>query len=172
VEEYYLIAKIISLYGNKGSVKIASYSDFPDRFFKLDKVFIDFFGAKKVFTVESVEQENDSFILKFKNFDTKADSEVLIGKEIYVDSLNLVELPADTFFIHDLIGTEVFMNGNSIGKITDVITLPSNDVYVINNNNGEELLIPALKSVLKSFDAEKKIMILNPDSVVFDDDEN
>lgn len=89
-----------------------------------------------------------------------------------MDSLNLVELPADTFFIHDLIGTEVFMNGNSIGKITDVITLPSNDVYVINNNNGEELLIPALKSVLKSFDAEKKIMILNPDSVVFDDDEN
>jgi len=64
------------------------------------------------------------------------------------------------------------MNGNSIGKITDVITLPSNDAYVINNNNGEELLIPALKSVLKSFDAEKKIMILNPDSVVFDDDEN
>jgi len=80
--EYYLIARITSAYDRKGFVKIRSYSDFPERFFRLKKVYIDFFGNKKEFNIEKVKQVKDEVKLKFKNFDNEEDVEVLIGKDI------------------------------------------------------------------------------------------
>jgi 16S rRNA processing protein RimM len=172
VEEYYLIAKIISLYGSCGAVKIISHSDFPERFFKLKKVYIDFFGSMKEFSVESVEQDKENFFLKFKNFDSKSDSEILIGKELFVKEADLVKIPDDMFYVHDLIGSDVFADNLFIGKLVDVLSLKANDVYVINKEDGEELLLPALKSVIKNFDAKNKILVLNQDSILFEDDED
>lgn len=59
-----------------------------------------------------------------------------------------------------------------IGKLVDVLILEANDVYVINKEDGEELLVPALKSVVRSFDAKNKIMVLNQKSILFEDDED
>lgn len=172
MEEFYLIAKISSLYGSVGMVRITSLSDFPDRFFKLKKVYIDFFGSMKEFSVEYVEKDKEKFILKFKNFDSKSDSEPLIGKELFVKETDLVKIPEDMFYIHDLIGSDVFADDILIGKLVDVLILEANDVYVINKEDGEELLVPALKSVVRSFDAKNKIMVLNQKSILFEDDED
>ena len=172
MDDYFLIAEIISLYGNNGTVKIASHSDFPERFFELKKVYIDFFGSMKELFVESVERDRDKFFLKFKNFNSKGDSEILIGKNLFIKEADLVRLPEDTFFIHDLIGSDVFADSSFIGELVDVLTLQANDVYVIKKQDGEELLLPALKSIIKSFDAKNKIMILNPNSILFEDDED
>ena len=52
--EYFLVAKIVSAEGDKGFLKITSFSDDPDRFKNLKKVYIDFWGEKKVFSLQSV----------------------------------------------------------------------------------------------------------------------
>lgn len=170
MDDFYLIAKITSLAGDNGWVKIFSYSDFPERFFNLKKVYIDFFGEKKEFTVEDAERKKGSIFLKFLRFDTADVSEILVGKEIYVDSGNIVELPENTYFIHDLIGSEVFRNGMLFGVIEDVLSLPANDVYKIRKTNGKEILLPALKELIEDFDPGKKELILKPGENFYDDE--
>jgi 16S rRNA processing protein RimM len=185
VNEFFLIARIISVYekprivqgksalksGKEGFVKIFSYSDFPERFFDLNRVYIKFFDEMKEFWVERVEKINDFILLKFKNFDTNSDASSLVGKEIFVDNENLVKLPDNYFFVHDLIGSEVFRNNKFFGKIKDVLSYPANDVYVI-DNNGEEILIPAVSDYLESFDPDKKILILTPGDELYENDED
>lgn len=184
MNEYFLIAKIVSVYekprgkqgkadfksDGEGFVKIFSYSDFPDRFFNLKQVYIEFFDEKKEFYIERVEKTKDFFLLKFKNFNTDSDARVLVGKEIFVDNENLVKLPENYFFVHDLIESSVYRNNMYFGKLKDVLSYPANDVYVI-DNNGVEILIPAVPDYVESFDPEKKILILKPGEEMYDDED-
>jgi 16S rRNA processing protein RimM len=185
VNEYFLIAKIVSVYekplvvqgkpvhglDGEGFVKIFSYSDFPERFYDLKRVYLEFFDEKKEFYVERVEKIKDFFVLKFKNFNTFNDANVLVGKEIFVDNENLVKLPENYFFVHDLIGSDVLRNNEFFGIIKDVLSYPANDVYVI-ECRGNEVLIPAVPDFLESFDPEKKILVLKPGGELYQDDED
>jgi 16S rRNA processing protein RimM len=170
VKDYYLIAKIISVYGKEGYVKIHSFSDFPDRFSGLKKVYIDFFGDKKSFIVENTLKIKDSIFLKFLNFNSAEDADILTGKEIFVDEQDVIKLPEDTFFIHDLIGSEVIEDRKNLGRIKDVLLYPANDVYVVETPEGKEILIPALKALIESFDPVKKIMVLKAGTSLYDED--
>jgi 16S rRNA processing protein RimM len=160
VKDYFLIAKINALFGRDGFIKIEPYSDFPERFFKLGKVFIDFWGNKKMFYVEKVKQTGVSFVLKFKNFNDDRDAGVLIGRRLFVDSEDVVKLPANNYFIHDLIGSKVIQGGEEIGEIADVLTAPANDVIVIKKNKNKEILIPLVLEFIERFDPEKKMLVL------------
>ena len=168
--EFFLIAKIQSAVGKEGFVRIFSYSDFPGRFFDLHKVYIEFFNEKKIFYVEKVKKKKDFFILKFENFNSDRDVEILIGKDIFVDENSLINLPADQYFIHDLIGSLVFKNNVLIGKIIEVFKYPANDVYVV-DAGGKEILIPAVKEFIDKFEPSEKKLILLPDANI-DYDEN
>ena len=161
--EFFLIAKIQSAFKNEGFVRILNYSDFPERFFNLKKVYIDFSGIKKDFYVEEVIKKKDFFTLKFKNFDNDNDVEVLVGRDIFVNEKDLIKLPADQYFIHDLIGSSVFRNKILVGKIVDVLLLPANDVYVV-DADGKEILIPALKEFIEKFIPSEKKLILVPEA--------
>jgi 16S rRNA processing protein RimM len=172
VSDFYLIATVTSVSGKKGAVKIISHSDYPERFFYLSKVFIDFFGEKKLFFVEKVKQQKDLFTLKFRNFNSEHDSAILVGKKIFVDEENLVRLPDNHFFIHDLIGSRVIKDDKEFGIIRDVLQYPANDVYVIEDSSGKEILLPAILGFIESYDKVKKILKLKPGEDLYEDDES
>jgi 16S rRNA processing protein RimM len=169
VNQFLLIAKVVSLYGKDGSVRIASYSDFPGRFYSLKKVYFDFFGEKKEFIVEQVQKKKNYFLLKLKNFNSDKDSEILLNKEIYIDEKDKVKLPKDYFFIHDILGTTAYQKNKVLGKIVDVLSLPANDVFVIKENENE-ILFPAVKKYIEKFDVKEKVLIIKDDLDLNDED--
>jgi len=171
VNEYYLIAKIISS-STEGFVNITLFTDFPEHLFELHKVYIDFFNVKKEFKIDKVEGAGDRYQLKFENFNTASDTEILLGKEVYIEEKDLIKLPENKFFIHDIIGSIVLRNNVEIGKVTDVLSLPANDVYVVTNNSSNEILIPAVTDYIDSFDPGKKILKLKPGEDLYDTDED
>jgi 16S rRNA processing protein RimM len=172
VSEFFLIATIDSVFGKDGFVKIISHSDFPDRFYRLEQVYIDFWGEKKEFFVEKVLKRKKYLTLKFKNFDDERDAGVLVGKDVFVDEKNVIKLPEGTFFVHDLLGSRVYRNNREFGTLKDVLRFPANDVYVIENMYGEEILIPAVRDYIESFNSENKILIIKPGAQIYEDDEN
>lgn len=172
MSDFFLIAKIISVYGKDGFVRITSYSDFPDRFYRLDKVYIDFFNDKKEFIVEKILVQKNNIVLKFKNFDNDKDVQILIGKDVFVDEKKVIKLPEGSYFVHDLLGCKVYRNNKEYGILKDVLNFPANDVYLIEDLLGEEILIPAIKDYIESFDRDKKILIIKPGDELYEDDEN
>ena len=166
-----MIARITSVADNQGFVKIFSYSDFPERFYSLKEVYIDFFGSKKKFVVEKVKRLKKDFFIKFRNFSTESDTKVLLDKEIFVEEKDVVKPPENVFFVHDLLESRVFRNDKIFGKIVDVLSYPANDVYVIEDVNGGEILLPALSEFIESFDPVRKIMILRPGENFYEDED-
>jgi len=171
VIEYLLIGKIDSVTGNDGFVKITSYSDFPKRFHALSEVYLDFWGDKKKFIIEKTGYHKQSLLIKFKNFNCKRDTQLLEGKEIFITSDDVIKLPENNFFIHDLIGSKVLFNDEIIGEITDVMKTPANDVIVLRDDDDKEILLPFVPDFIESFDPERKIMILKQDIDLSDDED-
>lgn len=167
--EYYLVAKIISA-SYEGYVNIALFTDFPEHLYELKKVYIDFFESKKEFKIDKIKGSGNRYQIKFQNFNDESDTEILIGKEIFIEEKDLVKLPVNQFYIHDIIGSVVLRNNVEIGKVTDVLSLPANDVYVIRDNSGNEILIPAVNEYIINFDPDKKILKLKPGEDFYDAD--
>ena len=161
---YYLIAKIKEFFSTEGYVSLISFSDFPDRFFALNKVYIDVYGEKKEFIVEKIRKRKKEYLIKFKNFNCDKDLQFLVGKEIYVDEEHLIIPEKDTYFVHDLIGSKVFKDSKFFGYLIDVMSLPANDVYVIKDLQDKEVLVPAVKEFIRRIDVHEKKMELAPGS--------
>jgi len=159
--DYFLIARVDQLYGKDGFVRLKSYSDFPERYLNLKKVYIDFWGDKKIFYVEDVKDVKGKIIIKFKRFDSPRDSQVLIDRDVYVVEKDAVSLPENHFFMHDLIGSKVFAGKELIGTITDIIKAKANDVLVILTDDKREKLIPFVLNFIEKFDADRKKLVLN-----------
>ena len=170
--EYFLIARIEQTFGKDGFVKVQSFSDFPERFLSLRKVYIDFWGDKKTFYVDDVKNLKGKIAIKFRKFDNPKDIQVLIDREIYVDAKDAVRLPANNFFVHDLIGSEVIVEKERIGIISGVIKGKANDVLVILTDEKKEILIPFVLTFIEKFDIAKKKLILNISKEFLEEDED
>ena len=168
--DFYLIAEIEQHVGIDGFVKIIPISDYPERFFNLDKVYLDFWGDKKTFIVTEVKKHKESFLLKFKNFDSIRDSQVLVGRKIFVDDANVVKLPENHFFIHDLMDVNVFIRDEKIGVVTEILKLPANDVLVVKKDDGTEQLVPFVLELIEKFQPEKKRLSLKIEKDFFEDE--
>ncbi len=162
--EYLIVGQLINTHGVKGELKATALTDDPNRFRELKWVYIDKNGKLEKYDIAGVKFFKQFVILKFSNVDTIEEAEKLKGMYMKIDRANAVKLPKDTFFITDILGMSVFDENNTLlGKLVDVIQTGSNDVYVVRNAEGNEILIPALKSVVKEVSLEDgRISVILP----------
>ena len=152
------IGKIVNAVALRGEVKVYHYSDYKERFEELSHIYIE---SKKKFIeykIEKVRYQKDMVILKLEGIDDRNAAETLKEHDVFITEDDLRELPEDTFYVRDLIGCMVFdeKSNSDIGEITDVLQNSAQDIYVVNRENGEEVLIPAVKEFVKSIDIEQK----------------
>jgi 16S rRNA processing protein RimM len=172
VIDFFLIAEVKVTVDTLGYVSVLPFSDFVDEFGRLKKVYIDVFGAKRVFFVEDVFSNGKHISMKFKNINSEKDARYLIGAKIFVDKASAVKLDENTFYIHDLINSKVIFQGEFFGTLIDVMRLPANDVYVIQHKDGKEILIPAVSEFIDSFNDELKELKLKIACEIFLNDED
>lgn len=170
--DFFLIAEVKAVADTSGYVSVLPFSDFPNQFGRLKKVYIDVFGAKRIFNTEDAYAEGNKILMKFKNISSGKDASYLVGCKIYIDKASAVKLDENTFYIHDLIDSRVVFGGEFFGTLVDVMRLPANDVYVIQHKDGNEILIPAVKEFIDSFDNNQKTVILTKACEIFLNDED
>ena len=75
-------------------------------------------------------------------------------------SLNAKE--EDEYYIADLIGMDVVLeDGSKFGTLKDVMETGANDVYVVEDDKGEEILLPAIRECILDVDVEKNVMTIH-----------
>lgn len=146
------IALILRPHGVRGAVKCEPLSDDPKRFIGLKEAYIELHGALKPVQLCVHSSTNEAVLLTVEGCTTVEQANELRNAYICVDRAKAVKLPKYTYFIADLIGCETFdTEGNSFGRVTDVLQTGANDVYMIENG---KLMVPALRKVLQSVDTE------------------
>ncbi len=139
--------QIVNTHGLKGLVKVMPWADDPADLLDFDRFFID--GTE--YAVEHSSLQKSMVLLKLEGVDSIEDAVKLRGKELSIARAD-VELEEGTVFIADLIGLPVYCGERELGRITEVLTPPANDVYVVKGR--QEYLIPAVKEFIEELNPE------------------
>lgn len=162
MENLLQVGVITTTHGVRGEVKVFPTTDDANRFKKLKNVILDTGKEQLDLEITQVKFFKNLVILKFKGIDNINDIEKYKGKSLYVTRENAVKLKKNEYFIADLIGLKaVTEDGTELGSITDVLQTGANDVYVVKQPDGEEVLIPAIKDCVLKVDLEAGVMTLH-----------
>jgi len=159
---YFTVGQIVKPQGIKGEVKVRILTDDAERFHALHTVMLgDQEGPHDTARVNACRVQGESVYLQFSGVNDRDQAEKLRGRYIWIDRSQAVPLAKDTYYLSDLFGCAVVdENGHTYGAIADIIQTGSNDVYVIRGEDGDELLLPALKTIVSRVDvAENRITV-------------
>ena len=100
--------------------------------------------------------------LKVKGIEDLTEAEKYKGLFLKIDRKDAKKLPKDTYFIADILGLEVYTDeGELLGKVDDIFPTGANDVYVVKDELGKQILLPSIPEVLKEIDLEKGKVIVH-----------
>nr|WP_242854387.1 ribosome maturation factor RimM [Oxobacter pfennigii] len=163
--EYMRIGKIVNTQGIKGEVRVIPLTEDINRFDDLNFVFLDDEKLVKL-EIEQVKYHKNFVLIKFMGYDDMSKSETLKDNYILIDRANAIKLPKGSYFVSDLINLSVYEKDVFLGKIIDILTTGSNDVYIVKDKD-REILIPALKSVVKEINInEGKMEVELPEGLM------
>ena len=155
--KYLEIGQIVNTFGIKGMVKVKPFTDDIKRFEKLETIYIQNKNGKKEYEIEEVKYHKNMVLIKFKDINNINDAEELRQSYLLIDRDKEEPLEDGVYYIVDLIGLEVYTDeGKLLGKVDDIFNTGSNDVYVVKNELGKQILLPGIPEVLKKVDLENK----------------
>lgn len=167
--DWLLIGEVVGVFGLQGEVKVRPETDFPERFTQTPTVYLGPDHTPMAVARARVAP-GGQVVLGLAALHDATSAGKLRGKRLYVPVSEATALPPDQYYLHDLIGLRVQRpDGTALGVVSDVYTGAGNDVYAIRAAaTGRELLIPAVKDVVKRVDVAAGIMVVEPLPGLFD----
>lgn len=160
-EDYIIVGEIVAPHGHRGAVRVLPLTDFPERFLVMEKVRVFVENEMYVYTVENTSQHKRFILLKLAGVDDFSNAEKLRGALIKVSRSETVPLPPGHYYVFEIVGLKVWsQDGAYIGKIGAVFKTGANDVYSITSTNGKEILIPAIKEVVREINVNAGKMVV------------
>ncbi|MBE7063185.1 MAG: 16S rRNA processing protein RimM [Ruminococcaceae bacterium] len=159
--------KIVNTHGLRGEVKALYYTDGPDFFENVKKLYL---STGKEYRLVSWRVSKGAVLLRLDTVDSVEKAEALAGKEISVSRSDLPPLPEGRYYIADILGmTVVTDEGRDLGRVVDVFKTGANDVYSVRGD--KEYLIPVIDEVVLSTSLEEKRITIKPLKGLLDDED-
>ena len=156
------VGVITQTHGIRGEVKVFPTTDDAARFKKLKEVILDNGKERLTMTIEGVKFFKQYVILKFKDYDSINDIEKYKNAKLLVTRENAVKLKKDEYFVADLLGMQVVTeDGEPLGILKNVLETGANDVYVVEMEDGKEVLLPAIKECVRNIDMENTVITVH-----------
>ena len=163
------VAKIISLFGIRGEVKIFSYARTAEEFETLESLYCGSTEGESVpCSIESVRMRGKDIYLKLTGVDDRTAAEAFRGKYLFVEESQKKKLPKEKFFVDDIVGcTVIDEEGKKVGTVRSVDALPGQMMYTVRTRNGD-VMLPAVQEFVLSVDVDKKQIVVRPPEGLFE----
>jgi 16S rRNA processing protein RimM len=131
-------------------VRIEVLTDRDDRLIPGALLFLE--GEEHERTVAAVERGGRIPVLRLSDVETRDAAERLRGRYLEVVA---EPLPAGELYWHQLVGLAVHdEDGNDLGRVVEVFRAGENEVYRVEAPGQPDLLLPALREVVREIDLE------------------
>ena len=161
MEDLLKVGVITTTHGVRGEVKVFPTTD-PERFLDLEYVILDAGREMKKLEIRNVKFFKKLVILKFDGIDNINDIEIYTKCDLLVTRDNAVKCEPGEYFICDLIGlTVVTDEGNTLGKLTDVIETGANNVYEVTAPGGRVYYLPVIDECILAHDLDNKTVTVH-----------
>ena len=160
--KYLEIGQIVNTFGIKGMVKVKPFTDNIERFSNLEKIYIKNKSGQIEYKIQEVKYHKNMVLIKFEGIENPEQADLLRNSYLIVDRETEEPLEPGRYYIVDMIGLDVFTDNNEyLGKLEDIYNTGSNDIYVVKNELGKQVLLPAIEDVIKNIDMDNKKVIVH-----------
>jgi 16S rRNA processing protein RimM len=154
---YLVVGFLRRAHGVQGEMIMDLHTDFPERFRSGRKLFVG--EERKPMTIAGVRPHAKGMLIKFKGIETPEDTAQFRNQWLYVKTSDVPALPEGQIYQHELFGFKVVdENENPLGELVEIIETGANDVYVVKDESGKEILLPAIPSVILDLDPARRFM--------------
>lgn len=158
MEEFLTVAKIVKPQGIKGELKVLSLTDSAEDLCGFVKVYI---GGNPYKVLNVRPCGGDCAIIALGGVFDRNAAELLRGFTVEVKRTDAPALPEGRFYIADVIGCRVVLEGGAeVGKVVSV-TPARTDIYEVEKLDGSHLTFPAAEGVIEDIDVENGVVTLN-----------
>ena len=161
--DFLAVAKITACFGVKGKLRVQLFSKDDLHLKGVKKIRIGFVESDaEDAELSAVEYHQKSVVISVEGVNDRTGAESRVGKLIFVDESCISPPQTGKYYVHDVIGCEVFtVDGERLGRITDVLKLPSHDIWEVNTGL-KNILIPAVKNFIREVDIKSRKIIIDP----------
>ncbi len=156
-QQFLVVGEILKPFGYRGEVKVQVITDYPQHLVKQKTVYIG--SPPRAFPVESARFHANYVLLKFTGYDSDTSVAKLRGEIVHIPVEQAAQLKKSQYYHHEIIGMNVVTGaGETLGTVAEILETGANDVYLVRTPQGKEILLPAIKSVIKNIHRETKTM--------------
>ena len=154
---YLVIGYLRRPHGVQGEIVMDLHTDFPERIRDGRKMFI---GEDRVpATCGGARSLKSGLLIKLRGFDTPEAVGRFRNQWVYVLARDIPPLENGRHYKYELIGLNVVgEDGEALGRVTEILETGANDVYVVRDETGREILLPAISSVILGMDMDKRVL--------------
>jgi 16S rRNA processing protein RimM len=155
------IGRIVAPHGVRGEFRMYIYTHFPERIPEISRIYLGDESTPRSLT--RARLQGNVAILRIEGIGNREAADALRNVLVKIDRSDAAPLDENEHFHFELIGlTAVDESGVELGSVVEIIETGANDVYVIKDSEGAELLIPALLDVVPEIDLESGKMVVRP----------
>jgi 16S rRNA processing protein RimM len=161
------VARIGKPHGIRGEVTVQVLTDAPaDRFVPDVELAVEPARLGPL-TVRSARWNKDILLLGFHEVADRNGAEELRGAKLFIDTED-VEDDDDAWYEHELVGLEVRVGNEVVGKVAGLNTMPAQDLLVVEDRDGGQVLVPFVEAIVPEVDVEAGFVRLTPPAGLFE----
>jgi 16S rRNA processing protein RimM len=166
-----VVARIGRAHGIKGEVTVEVRTDEPELRLAPGAVLATDPASAGPLTIETGRVHSGRLLLRFEGVGDRNGAEAL-RNTLLIAEVDPEELPEeeDEYYDHQLIDLDVVTEeGETVGRISEISHLPSQDLFIVERADGTELMIPFVAEIVTEIDLEEQRAVIAPPPGLIDD---
>jgi 16S rRNA processing protein RimM len=165
-----LVGGVVRPHGIRGEICIKSHADSPSLFGQVTALYLQDKGKPPTsHAVRSWREHKGMVLLTLEGVNDRDKAEALRGREVLVREADLPELDEGEHYIYQLLGCRVALaDGTDVGVLKHFFETGEQDTWVIVNEAGTEILLPAVPEFVLDVDLDAGVIVIDPPAGLLD----
>ncbi|MBT2513065.1 ribosome maturation factor RimM [Arthrobacter sp. ISL-30] len=162
------VARVGKPHGIRGEVTVQVLTDAPEDRFVPGTAFVVEPAKAGPLTIKSARWNKDILLLGFEEVADRNRAEELRGARLFVETEELEDNDEEGWYEHELVGLEARVGTQVVGRVKALNTMPAQDLLVIEDQDGKEILIPFVEEIVPEVNTEEGYIVLTPPTGLFE----
>ena len=152
--DFLVVGKLGRPHGTRGEILMQVFTDFPER---LQPGMTLFVGHQyRPLRLLKQRPHSKGVLMAFEGYQNRDEIAAFRSQLVHVRASDRPTLPKGNYYHHQLLGLEVINDADRpLGKVTRILETGANDVLVVQDQSGTEILIPTIDLVILNIDLDQ-----------------
>ncbi|MBC7358962.1 MAG: 16S rRNA processing protein RimM [Desulfacinum sp.] len=166
------VGRVSRTHGIDGAVLIVAYGETLGERRSDERLFVCLPSMRipKALTIEDIRPHGRQWRVRFREVRELEAAQALVGLEVGVPEEELPALDDGEYYHYQLVGLRVeTVSGRFLGTLKEILESPAHDIYVVEDERGREILLPAVEDVIRDVKPEENRVVVDPPAGLTDD---